>query len=254
MTLPLWGQLQYSQEKSETIEQAIARMISEHEADPEAHLGIGESLEMHKKEEVIDHPAGSILPDKWSFADYDFDTNFESLSGFTISSGVTNSSWPGATFDIFDGGGDLRTLKANMLGILNTGDLSHDYLCDVYLSIDTTDELEIIDIGISDSSITTNYLGFRVSGGDLYGVARWGGSEHLTDNLGDITNGLIQFVRVYYDYGANLIKFYLNGIEVASLTPESAIQISNQWSIKGIDNGAEGTIMRVYKTYISRGM
>lgn len=253
MTLPLWGQLQKAQDDAETIEQAIVRLIGEHEADPEAHLGDGESLQMHKAEDIIDHPPGSILPDKWSFADFDFDTNFESLTGFTISSGVTNTSWPGVSFDIFDGGGDTRTLRANFVGVLVGSTLTYDYLCDTYFYVDTADELEIIDIGISDSGMTTRYLGFRVTGGNLYGVARWGGSEHLTSNLGDVTDGTIKFVRVYYDYGANLITFYLNGVAVATLTPSSAIQISNQWSVRAVDNGAEGTTLRVFKTYISRG-
>lgn len=246
--------MQKSQEDPRTIEEVIAAMIVEHEEDPEAHLGDGESLQMHKQEDIIDHPPGSILPDKWSFADYDFETQFENLNGFSVSTGISNANWPGASFDLYDGGADLRTIRANLTGVLQPSTLLHDYLCDTYFYVDTSDELEIIDIGISDSGMTTRYLGFRITGGNLYGVARWGGSEHLTANLGDVTNGLIQFVRVYYDYGANLITFYLNGVAVATLTPASAIQISNQWSVRGVDNGAEGTVVHIFKTYISKGM
>lgn len=71
MTLPLWGMMQKAQDDPETIEQAIARMIAEHEADPEAHLGEGESLSMHKHEEIIDHPAQSVVLDKTPFRDYE---------------------------------------------------------------------------------------------------------------------------------------------------------------------------------------
>lgn len=254
MTLQLWGLMQKAQDDPRTIEEVIADMIAEHEEDPEAHLGDGESLSMHKQEDVIDHPPGSILPDKWSFTDYDFETNFESLSGFTISSGVTNTSWPGVIFDIYDGGGDLRTLRANFTGVLTGTTLTYDYLCDTYFAVDSADDLDIIDIGISDTGMTTRSLGFRITGGDLYGVARWGSSEQLTSSLGDVTDGNIKFVRVYYDYGANLITFYLNGVAVATLTPSSAVQISNQWSVRAQDNGAEGTLLRVFKTYISRGL
>lgn len=254
MSLPLWGQLQFSQENPETILEAIARMISEHEEDPEAHLGEGESLELHKQETVIDHPAGSILPDKWSYNDFDFETQFENLGGFTVSGGISNSNFPGISFNLEDGVSDLQTLRANFAGILTAGNLTHDYLCDVYFYVDTADELEIIDIGLSDSGMTTRSLGFRISGGNLYGVARYGSTEHLTANLGDVTDALIKFVRVYYDYGANLITWYLNGAVVATMTPDSPVQISNQWSIRGVDNGAEGTVVQVQKAYISRGI
>jgi len=66
MTLPLWGQLQKSLDDTETIEQAIERIVAEHNAEPEAHLGTGESLSEHKHTTVLDHPAGSVLADKFS--------------------------------------------------------------------------------------------------------------------------------------------------------------------------------------------
>lgn len=66
MALPLWGQLQKAQDDPETIEEAIERVVSEHNAEPEAHLGEGQSLESHKTEPIIDHPQGSVLADKRS--------------------------------------------------------------------------------------------------------------------------------------------------------------------------------------------
>lgn len=254
MALPLWGELEKELDDPETIEEAIGRLIAAHEQDPEAHLGEGESLEEHKSETVIDHPPGSLLPDKWSYGDYDFETSFESLDGFDIVGNLTNSSWPGILADIFDGGGDVASLKINLLGVLIPTTLTVDYLCDVYFYVDSSDDLEVIDIGVSNNAMTTRYLGFRVSGGNLYGVARWSGSEQLTANLGDVSDGTIKFVRVYYDSGANILYFYLNGEQVATMEPAAALQIDNVWSIRGVDNGAESTVLRVYKTYISRGV
>lgn len=66
MSLPLWGELQKSQDNPETIEEAIIRLIGVHNDDPTSHLGEGRSLEAHKTEGVIDHPAGSLLADKRS--------------------------------------------------------------------------------------------------------------------------------------------------------------------------------------------
>jgi len=64
MAEPNWGLLQKSNIDSETIEEAIERIVAEHNADPESHLGSGESLQSHKASEIIDHLAESIIEDK----------------------------------------------------------------------------------------------------------------------------------------------------------------------------------------------
>lgn len=71
MTLPLWGLLQKSTDDSETIEQAIARLIAVHEESPTSHLGEGESLSAHKHDTIIDHPAQSIVLDKKPYMYYE---------------------------------------------------------------------------------------------------------------------------------------------------------------------------------------
>ena len=59
-----WGWLSKSQLDPTTVDQAIALAIAAHESDPTAHLGAGESIEMHRNSEVIDHLAYSIVTDK----------------------------------------------------------------------------------------------------------------------------------------------------------------------------------------------
>lgn len=64
MATPNWGTLQKSSVDAEVIEDAVGRLIGAHEADPTAHLGAGESLQAHKNDSVIDHPADSVVEDK----------------------------------------------------------------------------------------------------------------------------------------------------------------------------------------------
>lgn len=64
MADPVWGLLSKAQDNPQTIDEAIAQAIAEHEADPEAHMGAGESIENHRTNEVIDHPAQSVVADK----------------------------------------------------------------------------------------------------------------------------------------------------------------------------------------------
>lgn len=62
----VWGMLPKAQDDNTTIDEAIAQAIADHEADPEAHLGEGESLQIHRQNDMIDHPQGSVPLDKVS--------------------------------------------------------------------------------------------------------------------------------------------------------------------------------------------
>lgn len=90
-----WGLIPKSQVDPETIEQAIARMIGEHEADPVSHNGPDEAIAVHRQNEIIDHKAGSVLADKWTMSELEFSTVFENLTPFGTG-GTVASIWPGA--------------------------------------------------------------------------------------------------------------------------------------------------------------
>jgi hypothetical protein len=87
-----WGQLAKSQTDPEKIEEAIKRLINEHNADPEAHLVEGGSLKSHKMAEIIDHLVESIVADKIKAGEINLYhltskkrilmTSFESLDGW----------------------------------------------------------------------------------------------------------------------------------------------------------------------------
>lgn len=87
-----WGMLPKSQVDPEKIEEAIARMIKEHNEDETAHLGPGQSLQSHKASEIIDHLINSIVTDKLAdksvtpkkiYEDtWIIESNFESLDGW----------------------------------------------------------------------------------------------------------------------------------------------------------------------------
>lgn len=59
-----WGMMPKSQEDSETIEQAIARMIDDHNDDDTAHSATGQAIDVHRNSEIIDHLALSVVKDK----------------------------------------------------------------------------------------------------------------------------------------------------------------------------------------------
>lgn len=254
MSIPLWGQLQKAQDDSETIEEAIARMILEHEEDPEAHLGEGESLEMHKTEDTVDHPRGSILPDKITFQDSIFDTTFESIAGFTKSAHFATSSWPGATADYYTGGNTPEYLRANLTGLLQTGTITKRLQFDTYFYIDGGTNPHTFNVGISNSAMTQFDIGFRVTNYALVGFARWSSSEHVTSTLATLTAGAFNFVRVYYDVDGGVIYFYLNGVQVGTLQPSAAVSANNQFTMHISTTDDEGGVLRIFRLNIAKGL
>src|SRR5574343_697483 len=97
MVNPVWGLLGKAQDNPQTIEERIAEMISQHEEDPEAHMGAGESIENHRINEVVDHPAFSVFTDKLAYDRNVFESNFQTLSGFDVSSGAEKTGFGGVS-------------------------------------------------------------------------------------------------------------------------------------------------------------
>lgn len=95
MSTIIWDNLAKNQDDPETIEQAIARLIVEHNNDVDAHNAPGQSLDLHRKNDIIDHPAGSVKNDKTSFHDFYYDLKWTDLTfwgkyntAFNYSSGI----------------------------------------------------------------------------------------------------------------------------------------------------------------------
>ena len=64
MSVEVWGTLPKSSEDPEKVEEAIDRIVGEHNDDPDAHLGENQALQSHRASEIIDHVARSVVGDK----------------------------------------------------------------------------------------------------------------------------------------------------------------------------------------------
>jgi len=64
MSIEVWGIMNKSSEDPEKIEDAIGRIVEEHNDDPTSHLEDGQSLTSHRASEIIDHRAESVVNDK----------------------------------------------------------------------------------------------------------------------------------------------------------------------------------------------
>lgn len=217
MALPNWQELQKSLDDPETIEQAIARLVAEHEADPEAHLGTGESLQNHKAEDIIDHPPGSVLADKDTMTEISIDHDFSNLSVWNISGDVTNGNWPDVSVYVEWGAQNSSYAYLTPQNPSPWLDYAFETVYQVAYRTDVTGSNyhAHFGMGINDDTPTEGF-GFLVQSGVLKAYIGYGGEQNFaTISSPDIANSHIY--RAHLDPDAGTCKFYIDGVLVATL-------------------------------------
>jgi len=213
MSTETWGLMPKSQEDSQKIEERVAEMIAEHEADPDAHTGVGESLAAHRENEVLDHLAGSVKSDKMPFA-RKVDSSFESLDGFTQSG------------TIFQTIASLHIRAANVVndssyvyGYVDAWpplSFDHSWLFETNCLLTPTSGAKAY-IGIGSLNADTGGqtgIGFKIVGTTLYAYHIVGIDDTPTEtavSLGSFDPTILHNYRVIYDHGLAEIRFYLDG-------------------------------------------
>lgn len=216
--LPLWGSLQKAQDDPETIEEAIARLIGEHESDPEAHLGEGESLEQHKTEGMIDHPAGSVATDKlpqarlvasvfesldgWALVEFGTGSGYLNFPGVVLQTGATTNGEP-VLFTGSDGFSNFDVSKSFFFK--TTLRLSH-----------AANQIGRFGIGALGGGDGTCGVGFRFENSTLYAYVE---DEEVVTSY-ELTGISLTDAHVYevrYDIAEEIFRWYVDGLEVKTL-------------------------------------
>jgi len=246
MPLPTWGNLEKSQEDKEKIEEAIQRLINEHNNDPNAHLGEGQSLYNHKVSEIIDHVVASIIADKIRDGEIDLKkltakqnilwTVFESLDGWNASSGIDVSIF-GLAMQTGNVANTEKYLYAEPYGDGDAMDPSKSpfFQTSIRLSDNSNQTIYIIS-GSLNFDEDDHAFGFKIENGTLYAIVikEVSGSrtEYKTEISGvTLTNWNVY--RAFYDYPNNKIYFYVNGVlkhtEENHLLSESRPELFNYY-------------------------
>lgn len=217
MALPLWGQLEKSQGDDQTIEEAIAAAIANHEADSEAHLGSGESLESHKTEDIIDHPQGSVLADKQTMTELSASTIFESLDGWSTTGDVATGDIPGMRIYVESGWQDEGSISTQPQVPKNFRDSGKDMLFQMLAHFDiTTTDIDANFGFLNGLDVTPDGFGFVVDDGDLFAYARQSTNENKSSAISiDLT--LDHVYRVFLDATEEEIYYFVDGTLVATL-------------------------------------
>lgn len=224
-----WGMLAKSAVDNETVEGAINRLIAVHEADPDSHLGVGESLQSHKASVIIDHAAASIIGDKikdWEVikvsgnfirSDYHWFTLFESVDGFLKAGTVT------AAEDFVDIG--TSPVAFNLARLRKTATYSNNFSwankrkirLGVVFQTRTAQIIWLVTGSGQLDAPEERKVGFQVGNADLSGVVANGTSCAILPLGVTIATGVIYDLEVVFEPGV-FAKFYVNGVYKGQLT------------------------------------
>lgn len=217
MADPVWGLLAKAQDDPETIEEAIVRLITAHEADAGAHTGAGESLETHKDQNVIDHKAGSVLADKDTMTEFVIKDDLKSLDGWNITGNIDNADWPGVALYV-----EWTVVNKSSMDVQSTVpaqffDTNFDMMFQVTAKFDLSFALYEAWLGMAiDGILPIDGFGFIFEDGVTKAMFAITNNREIS---GAITNDeTVEHVyRAQYNALAEEATFYIDGVLVATL-------------------------------------
>lgn len=212
MSIDVWGMLSKSQEDNEKIEEAILRMIQEHEADPTAHTGENESLAAHREFGILDHKAGAVIADKKSYLDLDWDIPFVSLDAFSKTGDATIENFKLKLY-VENGGYNTSKVYGEVANQTILENLKSSMLLDITCYFEQANA--------STAKIIFNGMGFEIENNRIRGYAYMTGmaTEERTGwyNI-DMTK--LRNIRAIYIREENKIKFEIDGDTIGEIAEE----------------------------------
>jgi hypothetical protein len=229
-----WEHLAKNAEDPEKIEEAIQRIVEEHNEDSESHLEEGQSLQSHKASEIIDHLAKSIIRDKletgaiglgelmadalWYFS------SFGHSEGWKVSgSGGYSFDWRfGDTQMKIDGDvNDRIKLRAEDESWPDIVDFGKEWIWQATILMSSYSDADYI-FGPANTDWPEDGVGagFRINNG-VASVFTQGnksgvGWVHNSQNIDAPSDSVSHTFRIYNDPEAGIIYFYINGVVVHS--------------------------------------
>lgn len=268
MSDPNWGMLSKAQDNSETIEEAIARLITVHNADEESHLATGQSLQSHKAADIIDHLANSIIADKIldrevtinKLSDFNklrYSFSLESLDSWLEHADLTLN--PGEIY--LQTGSTINTVKRGYCENSNILDTRKSMTAQFsFLLGQITDQIFYIVSGDTDlEDLENEAIGFKVVDDELFAFNTHTDGDTktaYTTKIADIEAGQLCLVRFEYVPGS-YIKFYFN--DVLGATHSSNLPSQDYYSAFMLDiylknTAASNKIAYIYQLYLSRAL
>lgn len=232
LTMPatIWGDLLKSQTDSETIEQAIARIVQQHDDDASAHLDTNQSLESHKAADIIDHLARSVYRDKLAFDRFQIDEHFSSLDAWSKTSGVTLSALGEVTLATTASTNNTQNLYAAPGDSQQEGGANaNDPIFEARVKLDQITNQNVY-IMHGDPDVPDGY-GFKVVNGTLSVMYYDNASAEQLHTISGITLTDWNLYRCEFVNGVSL-KYYINGTLVYTVTSAVGNSAGNYFFVR----------------------
>ena len=258
---PLWGQLEKSAVDPEKIEEAIERIIAEHNGDPESHLGEGGSLLSHKASEIIDHVVASIIADKLAAGAvqiramdviYVNSTPMQMEGCLRQITGSATITDPDDDIGIIVATGATQNSLANLLsqGMFmkdQTWNKERTWNCGLRLFTLTS---QIIRFGMGqmvNDSPAARHIGFLLNNGELWATVG-NGSVETKERLVDPTSAGPYYYKLKFFPGEKA-EFYVDGVLRGTITenlPSGTIDPWNTFHVYIKNTAAEDKKIQIY--------
>ena len=208
-----WGGMTKAQDDSTTIDEAIASAILAHEEDSESHMGAGESIENHRINEVIDHPAQSIVPDKFN-ADQPVMQNFFVNPSDYLEEGNVGQNGGGVVWVGNSNNSPVSSaIWVPLPFISNKFFPENDILVDFSLRPIRGGSTYYTRVLIGD---TLSGFGFEISNNSLRLILAVEDTQTYSSNISFSWGSAYSF-RLFLDIASGLLKLYINGGLVLTL-------------------------------------
>lgn len=253
MANPVWGLLAKSQDDAEKIEEAISRLIAEHEADPNAHLGVGESLETHRATDILDHVPGCVLADKWTMSEFDFTTLFENLGRFFLV-GSYDNYWPGVGL-YSEGSGAIKksSIEADLESNGFNFDTSKEMLMQISLYTDISSDCKVaVFLGRTYSDEYLRGMGVEIVGNTArFYLGKTDGTSPVYLTWPGFEQGVNYIVRIHNVPSQNKVNFYVNGSLIGYLVWPAQWSYGCGWKGYIYDTTGGSNTLMIRSLYLS---
>ncbi len=225
MSIETWSGLQRSATDPETIEQAIARLIQAHDDDTTAHVDTGQSLDLHKTATIIDHPAGSVVADKFNAGDVTINTQFDSLDSWSITGDVAILDHNGIGLSVDRGTTNTSRLHSAMYVPNYIFDDAYDMQFETLMTWQGSNShihgwFGFLN-GYTDSA---DGFGFQIRDGVLYAYLNRN-STVVKTSLSSVNIALGHVFKAVYSVTDQNVKYYVDG----TLVTTSSVPAGGQW-------------------------
>jgi len=259
MSIETWGDMNKSQIDSTLIETRISEMIAEHEADPTAHMGDGESISQHRENDIIDHPAGSTVGDKLTMTEFSFVPNLRDNTLFSTyeNNGAYDDGNPPSVFVSAWGETEYCGRSALLLGLTSFLDWDKNMLCQFNMVINEHEHYNAyLGFFYYSSGTFTEGFGFKIIDDLLYGFYI-SSTGMVSTSVIAFTPGNLTNLRAQYNATTRDLEFYVNGELAETLTVGTVPALNHDgritFTVEGNDTGAE-VALAVFDIYFVRGI